>query len=112
MGRRRAVFILIATLGSSACAAYSDPRVQAARDFRSTVFDVIGEDEAQTKRLNGLRLGMSAEDVLGAAGTPARRESRVTESGRSIETWVYEGQLATLGTLTFENGNLVQVTTN
>src|SRR5437868_11745408 len=112
MKRRRAIFIVIALLGLPACAATSDPRVRAAEDFRSTVFDLIGQDEEQTKRLNGLRLGMAADAVLGAAGTPARRESRVTESGRSIETWVYDGQLSPLGTLTFENGSLVQVQTN
>ena len=112
MKRRRAIFAGVALLGLHACAATSDPRVQAAEDFRSTVFGLVGQDEDQTKRLNGLRLGMSTDDVLSATGAPARRESRVTDSGRSIETWVYNGQLSTLGTLTFENGSLAQVQTN
>jgi hypothetical protein len=109
---RRAASFAVVLVGLYACAPRPDPRLTAAEDFRSTVFDLIGQDEDQTKRLNGLRLGMSDEEVLSAAGTPAKRESRVTESGRSIETWVYNGQLSTLGTLTFENGKLVQVKTD
>jgi len=108
---RRAILVAVA-VGLEACAPPPDPRLTAAEDFRSTVFDLIGQDEDQTKRLNALRLGMSDAEVLSAAGTPAKRESRVTESGRSIETWVYNGQLSTLGTLTFENGRLVQVKTD
>ena len=107
---RRAILVAVA-VGLGACAPPPDPRLSAAEDFRSTVFDLIGQDEDQTKRLNALRLGMSDSEVLSAAGAPAKRESRVTESGRAIETWVYNGQLSTLGTLTFEAGRLVQVKT-
>jgi uncharacterized protein DUF2845 len=89
-----------------------DPRVAAAENFKSTVFDLIGQDEAATKRLNGLHLGMSDRDVIEAAGAPEKRESRTTDSGATRETWVYNGQLSVLGTLTFEDGKLVQIQTN
>ena len=85
--------------------------MQAAENFRSTVFDLIAQDESQTKRLNALRLGMSDQEVLAAAGVPATRESRMTASGGGAETWIYSGRLSTLGTLTFENGRLVQIQT-
>jgi hypothetical protein len=108
---RSAVAATVATLlGASGCAP-PDPRVQAAETFRSTVFDLIAQDESQTKRLNSLRLGMSDQAVLEAAGAPSVRESRVTDTGGSGETWIYSGQLSTLATLTFENGKLVQVHT-
>jgi len=103
-------FVVAASLVG--CEPPPDPRLQAAQDFKSTVFDLVGRDESQTRRLNGLQLGMSDREVLDAAGSPTRRESRVTESGRNLETWVYNGELSTLGTLTFENGRLVQVQTN
>jgi hypothetical protein len=98
------------SLATGGCAR-PDPRVQAAETFRSTVFDLIAQDESQTKRLNSLKLGMSNQAVLDAAGAPSVRESRVTDSGGSGETWIYSGQLSTLGTLTFENGKLVQIQT-
>ena len=104
--------VVIALFSLTGCAPQPDPRVRAAEDFRSTVFDLIGQDEAQTKRLNALRLGMSGDDVIGAAGPPVTRESRTTENGASRETWVYNGQLSTIGTLTFEDGKLVQIQTN
>jgi hypothetical protein len=100
-----AAIALLATVG---CAP-PDPRIQAAETFRSTVFDLVAQDEAQTKRLNSLTLGMSDQAVLDAAGAPTKRESRVMESGGSGETWTYSGQLSTLGTLTLENGRLVQI---
>jgi hypothetical protein len=100
----------VALLVTSGCAR-PDPRVEAAETFRSTVFDLIAQDESQTKRLNSLRLGMSDQAVLEAAGAPSVRESRVTDGGGSGETWIYGGQLSTLGTLTFENGKLVQIQT-
>ena len=108
----RTAIVVIALFSIAGCAPRIDPRVRAAEDFRSTVFDLIGQDEAQTKRLNSLRLGMSGGDVIGAAGAPATRESRTTDSGSSRETWVYNGQLSTIGTLTFEDGKLVQIQTN
>jgi hypothetical protein len=55
---------------------------------------------------------MSGDDVIGAAGPPVKRESRTTENGASRETWVYDGQVSTIGTLTFEDGKLVQIQTN
>jgi len=108
----RTAIVVIALFSIASCAPRIDPRVRAAEDFRSTVFDLIGQDEAQTKRLNALRLGMSGDDVIGAAGSPAKRESRTTDDGASRETWVYNGQLSTIGTLTFEDGKLVQIQTN
>jgi hypothetical protein len=101
---------VVAPLVTGGCA-QPDPRVQAAETFRSTVFDLIAQDESQTKRLNSLKLGMTDQAVLDAAGAPSARESRVTDGGGSGETWTYSGQLSTLGTLTFENGKLVQIQT-
>jgi hypothetical protein len=112
MTRLRATLLALATLAAIGCEVRPDPRVQAAQDFKSTVFDLIGQDEAQTRRLNALRLGMSDQEVLDAAGSPARRETHTTDVGPSRETWVYNGQLSTLGTLTFEDGRLVQIQTN
>ncbi|MGH7819249.1 MAG: hypothetical protein ACREQ9_05705 [Candidatus Binatia bacterium] len=98
--------------GSVACQPQVDPRVRAAQQFESTVYDLVGRDEAQTKKLNSLRLGMSDSEVLAAVGSPSRRESRTTDEGTARETWVYAGELTTVGTLTFENGRLVQMQTN
>ena len=108
----RTAIVVIALFSLAGCAPQLDPRVSAAEDFRSTVFDLVGRDEAQTKTLNALRLGMSGDDVIGKAGPPVKRESRTTDEGRSRETWVYDGQLSTIGTLTFEDGKLVQIQTN
>ncbi|HSD11722.1 MAG TPA: DUF2845 domain-containing protein [Candidatus Binatia bacterium] len=112
MTRLRAPILAFVTLVAIGCAPRPDPRVQAAQDFKSTVFDLIGQDEAQSRRLNALRLGMSDQEVLQAAGAPERRETGTTDTGQSRETWVYNGQLSILGTLTFENGRLVQIQTN
>jgi hypothetical protein len=101
---------LLLSLGG--CQPRADPRVRAAQDFESTVYDLIGRDEAQTKKLNSLRLGMSDSEVISAAGSPSRRESRETDEGLKRETWIYSGELSTIGTLTFENGKLVQMQTN
>lgn len=106
------VSVLAGAAAVSGCYVSADPRVQAAEDFRSTVFDLIGKDEAQTKRLNALRLGMTDQEVLAAAGAPTRRDSRTTDSGRSIETWTYNGELVMVGTLSFENGRLTQISTS
>jgi hypothetical protein len=54
---------------------------------------------------------MSTQDVLSIAGPPITRESRDTERGTKRELWVYNGELKQLGTLTFENGELVQILT-
>jgi len=108
----RSAILSVALFSAAGCAPQSDPRLRAAEDFRSTVVDLVGQDEAQTKKLNSLRLGMSGDDVIGTAGAPARRESRTTDEGANRETWVYNGQLSTIGTLTFENGKLVQIQTN
>ena len=108
----RATLLAVAACAAIGCAARPDPRVQAAQDFKSTVFDLIDQDDAQTRRLNALRLGMSDQEVIDQAGSPARRETHTTDGGKSRETWIYSGQLSTLGTLTFEDGRLVQIQTN
>jgi Protein of unknown function (DUF2845) len=108
----RPTLLALASLAAIGCQPLHDPRVQAAQDFKSTVFDLIGQDEAQTRRLNALRLGMSDHEVLDAAGSPTRREAHTTDGGQSLETWAYDGQLSSLGTLTFENGRLVEIQTN
>jgi hypothetical protein len=110
--RLRATLLALATLATIGCQPRPDPRVQAAQEFKSTVADLIDQDESQTRRLNALRLGMSDQEVLDAAGSPARREAHTTDGGQSRETWVYNGQLSILGTLTFEDGRLVQIQTN
>lgn len=105
--------MLAVAVSLSACVAASpDPRVQAAEAFRSTVFDLIGKDEAQTKRLNSLRLGMTDQEVLAAAGVPSRRDSRTSARGRTYESWVYNGELSLIGTLFFEDGKLAQIATS
>jgi hypothetical protein len=110
--RFRMALLALATLAAIGCQPRPDPRVQAAQDFKSTVFDLIGQDEEQARRLNALRLGMSDQEVLDAAGSPARRETHTADGGQSRETWVYDGQLSILGTLMFEDGRLVQIQTN
>lgn len=112
MAPPRKLVAAVALLLLYGCQPQPDPRLQASQDFKSTVFDLIGQDEAQTKKINSLHLGMSDREVTTAAGPPSRRESRETESGVSRETWTYSGQLSTLATLTFENGRLVQMQTN
>ena len=87
----------------------SDPRVGAAEDFRSTAFDLIRQDEAQSKKLSSLRIGMSDQEVLGTAGPPSKREGRTAGDGVIVETWTYSGQLKSLAQLTFEDQKLVQV---
>ena len=108
----RKLFAAALLLVLCGCQPEPDPRLPAAQDFKSTVYGLIGQDESQTKKINSLRLGMSDTEVITAAGAPSRRESRVTDSGETRETWTYSGQLSTLATLTFESGRLVQVQTN
>jgi hypothetical protein len=95
----------------SACAPRPDPRVSAAESFRDTAFALIAKDDAETKKLNSLHLGMTDEEVIAAAGAPTSRESRDTASGASREIWVYNGELKELGKLTFEDRKLVQILT-
>lgn len=112
MIRLRATLLATLTLAAIGCQPRPDPRVQAAQDFKSTVFDLVGQDESQSRRLNALRLGMSDQEVLQAAGPPQRRDTGTTDGGQRRETWTYDGRLSILGTLTFENGRLVQIQTN
>lgn len=94
---------------ATACAERPDPRLQAAEDFRTSVFDVINQDETQMRRLGALRLGMSDSEVLSAVGPPSRRESHATEGGVGRELWTYNGAFKALGMLTFENQRLVEI---
>jgi hypothetical protein len=110
LGGLLAATALLFALGG--CQPRMDPRVRAAKSFESTVYELIGRDEEQTKKLNLLRLGMSDSEVISAVGAPARRESRAMDEGQKRETWIYSGELSTLGTLTFEDGQLVQMQTN
>jgi hypothetical protein len=86
--------------------------LEAAVNFRSTVFDLIGKDEAATARLNALRVGMSEQEVIAQAGSPSKRETRAGDDRRASETWTYEGELSTLAVLTFEDGKLAAVQTD
>ena len=112
MHAARVLSLLSLVAAAAACAPRPDPRVQAARDFQSTAFDLIEKDEKQMARLNSLRLGMSDADVLTKAGSPTRRESRKTSDGHAVEVWTYNGQLKSLGTLTFEDQRLVELKVN
>jgi hypothetical protein len=107
--------VVLAISGLAGIGCYHPPPgspLEAAENFRSTVFDLVGTEEAQTKRLNGLRLGMSDQEVLAAAGAPSNRESRTSDDGKTSEVWTYDGELSTLGTLTFENGKLAAMQVN
>jgi hypothetical protein len=101
----------IVLIAASGCYRTS-PTVDAAENFRSTVFDLIGSDEAQTGRLNGLRVGMSDSDVLAAAGPPGKRDTHTEYDGSTSETWIYDGQFWELGRLTFVNGRLTAINTS
>lgn len=96
----------------AACAPRPDPRVQAAQDFQSTVFDLVSRDEKRSQQLNSLRLGMTDEEVLRIAGPPSRRDTLEAGSETRREIWVYNGELKELGTLTFEGGTLTQLRVN
>lgn len=87
------------------------PTVLAAQHFERTAYDLVAKDEELEKRLNSLRLGMTDREVISAAGAPTRRETRDLDDGRSRETWVYVGEITELGTLVFEGGRLVQLST-
>jgi major membrane immunogen (membrane-anchored lipoprotein) len=99
---------LLASLLLAACA-QKDPRVAAAEDFRNTAFGLIEQDQKRAEALASLRLGISDEQVIAKAGPPTTRESRRDADGTMVETWVYRGELKTLGTLTIEDQKLVQV---
>lgn len=86
-----------------------DPRVAAAEDFRNTAFGLIEQDQKRAEALASLRLGMTDEQVIAKAGAPTTREGRRAADGVMVETWVYRGELKTLGTLTMEDQKLVQV---
>jgi hypothetical protein len=102
------VSVLLGSLLLGACAR-KDPRLAAAEDFRNTAFGLIEQDEKRSAALAALRLGMTDEQVIAKAGPPTARESRRAADGVMVETWVYRGELKTLGTLTIEDQKLVQI---
>jgi hypothetical protein len=107
------VLAAMSLLASAGTGCYrTSPTVDAAENFRSTVFDLIGSDEAQTGKLNSLHVGMSDAEVLAAAGPPRKREARTEYDGATSETWIYDGQFWELGRLTFVNGRLTAIDTN
>lgn len=104
----RLELIVIALLVGAGCAPRPDPAVQAAYDFQKTAMDLIERDQEKSARLAALRLGMTEAEVLAEAGPPSRRETLRFSDG-TTEVWTYNGELKSLGTLTFEDGKLVQV---
>lgn len=107
-----AAITLLATAGSGCYRPPPGSPVEAAENFRSTVFGLIGSDEAQTDRLNSLRIGMSDQEVLAAAGSPKKRDTRTDYDGATVETWIYDGQFWELGRLTFVDGRLTAIDTS
>ena len=110
----RSSVVMLAVIAAAGIGCYRPPPgspLEAAENFKSTVFELVGADDAQTAKLNGLHIGMSDREVIDEAGKPTDRESKTTDDGRSQEIWIYDGKLAILGTLTFENGKLTAMQT-
>ena len=106
------VVLAILELASIGC--YRPPPgspLEAAENFRATVFELVSADDAQTERLNRLRLGMTDREAVATAGEPTKRESATASDGRTSEIWTYDGKLSILGSLTFENGRLAAIQT-
>lgn len=103
---RPLLFVLAVLL--AACVAPRDPAVDAAFDFQRTAMDLIAKDQERSAKLAGLRLGMTDAEVLAAVGPPTRRETLRT-SDTVTEVWMFDGELRSLGTLTFEDGVLAQM---
>ena len=104
----------LAILGGAALGCYRPPPgspLEAAENFRSTVFELVGADDEQSERLNRLRLGMSDRETIATAGEPTTRESKTASDGGTSEIWIYDGKLSVLGTLTFENGRIAAIQT-
>jgi len=104
--------VVVAVFAAAGVGCYRPPPgspLEAAENFKSTVFELVGADDAQTARLNRLTLGMSSDEVIAEAGAPTDRESKTADDGRTREVWIYDGKLSILGTLTFENGKLTAI---
>jgi hypothetical protein len=101
---------LVVVLVFAGCVYRSDPRLQAADEFRTSAFALIEKDEAAEKKLAALRLGMTDEEVIREAGAPSSRDTASGDEGER-EVWTYSGELKSLGTLTFENRKLVKIDT-
>jgi hypothetical protein len=100
------IVLLLATAG---CYQRQDPVVQAAQDLQRMAYDFATQEEAQMRRLNSLRLGMSDSEVLSAVGPPSARQSVATSAEESREVWTYRGALRPLATLTFVNQRLTEI---
>jgi hypothetical protein len=96
-------------LSTAGCYQRQDPVVQAAQDLQQMAYDFAHQEEEQTHRLNSLRLGMSDNEVLSAAGPPSARQSLVTNAEENREVWTYRGALRPLATLTFVNQRLTEM---
>ena len=96
-------------LALAGCYQRQDPVVQAAQDLQQMTYDLVSQDETQTRRLNSLRLGMSDREVLDAAGPPSSRQSVMINAEESREMWTYRGALRPLATLTFVNQRLKEL---
>jgi hypothetical protein len=93
----------------SGCYQRQDPVVQAAQDLQQMTYDMVSQDETQTRRLNSLRLGMSDREVLDTAGPPSSRQSAMISAEESREVWTYRGAMRPLATLVFVNQRLMEI---
>jgi hypothetical protein len=91
------------------CYQRQDPVVRAAQDLQQMAYDFAAQEEAQVRRLNSLRLGMSDSEVLTAVGPPSARQSLMTNAEESRELWTYRGAMRPLATLTFVNRRLIEI---
>src|SRR5262245_24277788 len=102
-------FLFPCLLALVGCYQRQDPMVQAAQDLKEMTYDLVSQDETQTRRLNSLRLGMSDREVLSTAGPPSTRQSQMVNAEESREVWTYRGALRPLATLTFVNQRLTEI---
>ena len=96
-------------LAITSCYQRQDPVVRAAQDLQEMAYDLAAQEETQVRRLNGLRLGMSDNEVLKAVGPPSARQSLMISAEESREIWTYRGAMRPLATLTFVNQRLIEI---
>jgi hypothetical protein len=106
--KQRAVWVAL-LLVVSGCYQRQDPVVRAAQDLERLAYDFAAQEEAQARRINALRLGMSDSEVITAVGPPATRRSLEAGTEESREVWTYRGALRPLATLTFVNQRLAEM---
>jgi Protein of unknown function (DUF2845) len=104
-------FWAVLLLAGAGCYQRQDPVVRAAQDLQRMAYDFAAEEDAQKRRLNTLRLGMSDSEVLDAIGPPSTRQGLGTSAEESREVWTYRGALRPLATLTFTNQRLTEIRT-